>query len=79
MAGAQVLRPVPPSAHELPVIPPGRDDVLATARLMAASLPGTGDSQWSAWVAVLDSLVSSTITFAPRDRAVDIRCACGLK
>ncbi len=51
----------------------------ATARLMAASLPGTGESQWSAWLAVLDSLVSTAITFAPRDRASMIRCACGLK
>ena len=41
---------------------------LATARLIAASLPGTGESQWSACVAVLDSRVSSTITFAPRSR-----------
>ena len=39
------------------------------ARLMAASLPGQGDSQWSAWVAVFDSRVSRTMTVAPFARA----------
>ena len=52
---------------------------LATARLMAASLPGCGDSQWSAWLAVLDSRVSTTITLAPFCLASVIRWACGLK
>jgi len=47
--------------------------------LIAASLPGCGESQWSAWVAVLERRVSSTITLAPFARASMMRCACGLK
>ncbi len=51
----------------------------ATARLIAASLPGCGESQKSAWLAVLDRRVSSTISFAPLARASVMRWACGLK
>jgi len=52
---------------------------LATARKMAASVPGYGETQWSAWVAVLDSRVSNTMSFAPFFFPSMIRCAWGLK
>jgi hypothetical protein len=49
------------------------------ASRIAGSEPGHGDSQWSAWVAVLDRRVSSTTSFAPACRASMIRWAWGLK
>ena len=49
------------------------------ASRMAASLPGYGAIQWSAAEAVLDSRTSITMSFAPRWRASEMRCACGLK
>jgi hypothetical protein len=52
---------------------------LAMARFMAASLPGHGASHQSAWVAVLDRRVSTTISLAPRCLASMTRWACGLK
>ncbi len=47
----------------------------AMARLMAASLPGWGDSHQSAWVAVFDRRVSNTMTLAPLARASVMRWA----
>ena len=51
----------------------------AMDRKMAASEPGYGDSQWSAWVAVLERRVSRTTSFAPPALASMMRWACGLK
>jgi hypothetical protein len=51
----------------------------ATASMIAASEPGKGESQWSAWVAVFDSRVSRTMSLAPLALASMIRWACGLK
>ncbi len=49
------------------------------ASRIAGSDPGYGASQWSAWVAVFDSRVSNTISFAPLSLASMTRWACGLK
>jgi hypothetical protein len=51
----------------------------ATPSSIAASVPGQGEIQWSAWVAVFESRTSTTAMRAPFSLAPMMRCACGLK